>query len=186
VSIVCHEEEAAMRTTLTIGIALFLSISFQTTECLCKPESAVSPEKPSMHQRIYSFQHRLLPKWTHESKGVFFDDLMQGNTGKLMEAAAKMVGEDFSKKIEIWKYPEAKGVLLVFPTPNETLECFFIYIVKTKDGFRFYTYEKTSDLFGDGDKGVVGEWTANGRHNNFDSRKYDDVESFVTELQKSP
>jgi hypothetical protein len=114
---------------------------------------------------------------------VFFDDLMRGNTGRLTEAATKNVGEEFSRKIQIRKYPEAKGVLLVFQPPNEPPECFFIYIIKTKDGFKFYTYEKSADIFGEGDKGVVGEWSADGTHSNLGSRKYDDFDSFVTEVQ---
>lgn len=178
-------EEAAMGTAVAGGIAIFIALFWQTTECLSMPKNSASSGDVSVHQKIYHFQHRLLPKWTHESKGVFFDDLMAGNTDRLLAAATKHVGEDFSKKIEIRKYPEANGVLLIFPTPNETPECFFIYIVKAKSGFRFFTFEKTSDLFGDGDIGVVGEWTADGTHNSFDSRKYDDIESFVTELQKS-
>jgi hypothetical protein len=153
------------------------------TECLCLADS-VSAGKSSMHQKIYQFQHRLLPKWTHDSKGVFFYDLMSGNTGRLIVAAERIVGEEFSKKIEIRKYPEAKGVLLIFPAPNEPPECFFIYIAKAKDGFRFFTYEKSADIFGDDDKGVVGEWTADGTHLNIGSRKYDDADSFVSELQE--
>ena len=41
------------------------------------------------------------------------------------------------------------------------------------------------DLFGSGDKGVVGAWSADGKHSNFGPRKYDDAESFVTDLQKT-
>ena len=167
-------------TTITL-----LSVFFQIAECLCIAEDTVSSEKPSIHQQIYYFQHRLLPKWTHESKGMFFNDLMHDHTEKLVAAASEIVGKEFSRKISIQKYAEAKGVLLTFPQPKEPTECFFIYIVKTGDGFRFYTYEKTEDLFGSGDKGVVGEWSADRTHSNFGSRKYDDADSFVAELQKS-
>jgi hypothetical protein len=144
----------------------------------------VSSDNASIHQKIYQFQHRLLPKWIHESKGAFFDDLMQGKTGRFIEAATKIVGEEFAKEIRIRKYHEAKGVLLVFQPPNEPPECSFIYIVKADDGFRFFTYEKSADIFREGDKGVVGEWTADGTHLNIGSRKYDDADSFVSELQE--
>ena len=173
-----------MHITKTITIVLFLSVFLQVTECFCIADDNISSEKASIHSKIYYFQHRLLPQWTHESKGAFFDDLMHDHPDKLMKAASEIVGEEFSRKLLVRKYNDFNGVLLTFQTPNEPPECFFIYIVKAKDGFKLYTYEKTTDLFGSGDKGVVGAWSADGKHSNLGPRKYDEADSFVTELQK--
>ncbi len=173
-----------MHITKTATILLFLCAFLQVTACLCIADESTSSEKVSIHDKIYYLQHRLLPQWTHESKGAFFDDLMHDHPEKLLKAASEIVGEEFSRRLLVRKYNEFNGVLLTFQTPNEPPECYFIYIVKAKDGFKFYTYEKTMDLFGSGDKGVVGAWSADGKHSNFGPRKYDDADSFVTELQK--
>ena len=170
-----------MRFTKITVLCLF--VFFNVAACLCFAEDNISSDKTSVHQNIYYFQHRLLPKWTFESQGAFFDDLMNGNLDKLIQAASEIVGDDFSQRIIIKKYDESNGVLLTFPAPQEPPECFFIYIFKRKDGFRFYTYENTIDLFGSGVKGAVCEWSEDRTHKNWGSRNYNDSDSFVSELQ---
>lgn len=164
------------------AVAPLLLLSVMTVP-LSGAENSASSKEVTMGQRIYYFQHRLLPKWTHESNGMFFHDLMNGHFERLIAAAKNIVGEEFAKQIEVQKYAEAGGVLIRFPRPTVAPECFFVYIVKTESGFRFHTYEKTVDLYGSGDKGVVGEWSADGKHLNFGPRKYEDSDSFVSELQ---
>jgi hypothetical protein len=174
-----------MHITKTTTIVLFLFVFLQVTEYFCIADDSISSKEASIHEKIYYFQHLLLPQWTFESKGAFFDDLMHDHPDTLIKAASEIVGEEFSQKLSVRKYNEFNGVLLTFQTPNETPECYFIYIVKEKDGFKLYTYEKTMDLFGSGNKGVVGGWSADGKHSNFGPRKYDDADSFITELQKT-
>ena len=36
------------------------------------------PAEPSLRDRIYHFEHRLLPRWTHGTQGAFFSDLSKG------------------------------------------------------------------------------------------------------------
>jgi hypothetical protein len=176
-------KEKTMRIIL-LAIA-FVSVFLQIPARFCLAEDPATSEEQPMHQRIYFLQHRLLPKWTYQSEGMFFDDLMQNRTQKLMAAASDIVGEAFAREISFRSFPEAKGVLITFSPPKEIPECFFVYIAKKGDGFKFYTYEKTLDLGKSGDKGVIGEWKADGAHGNLGPRKYDDPDSFVRELQES-
>jgi hypothetical protein len=142
--------------------------------------------EPTMHDRIYFFEHRLLPQWTHKTKGAFFDDLMNDRTEKMKSAAVEIVGEEFWKGITIRKFNERKAVLLIFPIPKETPEYYFVYIASTENGYKYFTYEKTFDLQGTGNKGVVGAWSMDGSHINMGARKYEDVDSFISEIEKSP
>ena len=134
------------------------------------------------HQKIYYLQHRLFPEWTHKSNGAFFADLMQGNSQRLLEAAEQIVDKKFSDRIVIQTFADHKGVLIKFPPPNESPECYFIFIKQREKGYLFYTYEKSLNLFGTGEKGVVGSWTANMKHLNMGERMYDDAESFINEV----
>jgi hypothetical protein len=167
------------------AIAICLYVLLHMNEHCCFAEEVTSPKPPSAHDKIYYFQHRLLPQWTHESEGAFFDDLMHDRLDRLTRAALEIVGEDFSRRIQFRKYPESNGILLTFVAPAEAPECFFIYIAKTEAGFQFYTYEKTIDLFGTGVKGVLGAWSKDKVHSNLGPRTYEDTNSFAAELQKS-
>lgn len=175
-----------MRTITSVVVVLFVFVFMKMTVSLGVAGDSVFSESDSMHDKIYMFENRILPKWTHESKGEFFDDLINGRHEKLIRAAGEIVGEEFSKKMTIQAYPKDNGILITFPTPDKPRECFFIYISKVNDGYRFFTYEKTFDSLGPDGKGVVGEWTAAKAHVKLGSRKYDDADSFVAEMQKSP
>jgi len=169
---------------ISIGFFLLLTIVFaQELIAADNPDT----REPSLHQRVYHFQHRLLPKLTHEFQGAFFEILQKGEYERLRVAASRTVNEEFAKAISI-RIVDSSNVLFIFPPPNETPECFFAYITKAKDGYRYLTLEKTLDIFPDAKiKGVVGEWTANGTHRthyNLGPRNYDDVESFLSEMKK--
>ena len=137
-----------------------------------------------MHDRIYHFQHRMLPKWTHESEGKFYKDILNSDFDILFNTASNVVGKEFSKNIIIQRLDDINGILLIFPEPAEPLECYFVFIAKVNENYRFITYEKTQDLSESGDKGVVGEWLPNGTHLNHGSRKYEDAEKFVNDIKR--
>ena len=137
-----------------------------------------SAKQPSLHQKTYHFQHRLLPNWVHGTKGEFYKDLLAGRSKALMRAASK-----YSQKVSVKTYPKKGGVLLGFQSPIEPTECYFAYISKTPKGFRFFTYEKSVDLFGDGLKGSIGEWHPGARRSNLGFRKYTDENSFLADVQ---
>jgi len=161
-------------------IALIQIIFFAA---VCNADDTTTQSEPSRHDKIYHLQHRLLPRWTYSTKGKFYKDLLNGDYDILLTAASKIVGKEFSKKIIIRRCIDSNGVLLIFPTPVETPECYFIFITKVKNGYRFFTYEKTVDLFGSGNKGAVGEWTSEGKHKNLGPRKYEDAEHFIKDLK---
>jgi len=144
-------------------------------------------KEPTMKDRIYFFQHRLIPQWTHQSDGVFFNDLNSGKSEKVIEAATKIVSPAFAAAISIKRYPDENGVLIKFAAPLEVPQCYFIFIYKDKSSNKFslYAYEKTHDLLKEGHKGVVGQWSAEGGYSNLGARAYEDPESFVSEVQKA-
>ncbi len=165
-------------------IIAFLSLFIFMPGGLHAGEKAKSDKEPTRHDKVYHFQHRLLPKWTHNSNGEFFNDLMNDQHETIINTAKKVVGEEFSKKISLRKYVASNGVLILFPTPKETNECYFIFIARVGNKFIFYTYEKALDLFGSGIKGAVCEWSADKEHRNYGFRKYVDAASFVADIQK--
>jgi hypothetical protein len=165
-----------MRNTIKIAILLI----FILVDICIADDTAQN--KPSEHDKIYHFQHRILPRWTHGSDGKFYEDLLKGNNDRLMAAAKKIVSEEFSKKIKIQRIAESNSILLVFPAPVEPPECYFIIISKVKNEYRIYTYEKTHDITKAGYKGVIGKWTPEGDHHNLGARKYEDAEQFMKEI----
>ena len=165
-----------------IVIIIIIQIFF-VGAVFCSADDTTTQSAPSRHDRIYYFQHRVLPKWTHESEGEFYKSLLNGNYDILLETASKIVGEEFSNQISIKRHNDVKGVLLTFPTPVEPPECYFIFISKDDNKYRLFTYEKTADLFSTGNKGVIGEWSSEGKHKNLGPRKYEDAEHFIQDLK---
>jgi hypothetical protein len=168
-----------------IGISFFWLALLAINSCTCLASQEDQRPEPTPHQKIYFFQHKLIPEWTHRTNGAFFGDLSNGRHQRLLDIAAEIVSPEFSNGISIKPYPKVGGLLISFPTPVEPPECYFIYIHKDpkKHAFSLFTYEKTRDPFGRGNKGVVGSWSADGEHGNHGSRTYEDAGSFVTEMQ---
>jgi len=138
-------------------------------------------EEPSDGRKIYAFQHRLLPRWTHGSKGAFYRDLRAGKKERLIEAAEEFVGKEFAQGIVVRALPDAPQVLIEFPKPDRMPNCYFALVIEKESGFRYVTLELTAP----GDERVktfVGEWTAEGAHLNFGPRDYTDSDSFLKEF----
>lgn len=136
--------------------------------------------------RIYYFQHKLLPKWTFESGGAFFADLHSGRIARLLQAATDIVDAEFAKTVAVRPLEGASRVLIAFESPMRAPLCYFIIVEKTDEAsFRFMTLEMTEDILGTGAKSVVGEWRREGAHGNWGFRSYTDEESFVSEITSS-
>jgi hypothetical protein len=144
------------------------------------------PEELTISQRTYYFEHRLLPKWTHGSKGAFFADLRSGDTARIKAAAAEIVGKEFADKLTVRPLPDSRRVLLTFQAPSEPPLCFFAIIEKDGEVFHYITLELTEDILSDGTKSVVGEWSVDGGHLNRGGRKYSDADSFLAEMAIKP
>ena len=142
-------------------------------------------QEPTSHQKVYYFEHRLLPKWAHGTKGEFFSDLSKGTLDRILGAATDLVGKDFAQKLTVRALPGTAQVLISFQEPSEPPLCFFALVEKSGETYRYFTLEFTEDLLGDGTKSVYGEWDEQGGHRNLGPRKYSDAESFIADIPKT-
>ncbi|HTQ30809.1 MAG TPA: hypothetical protein VMI53_06325 [Opitutaceae bacterium] len=140
-------------------------------------------KEPTVHDRIYAFEHRILPAWVHQSEGAFYADLEQGHHEQLTETATKLGGSDFAAGIKIRRIDEPAGFLITFPAPQTMPECYFAAVLKDGGQYRYVTLELTEDLFNDGTKTCLCEWSRDGSHLNFGPRKFADEASFLAELK---
>ncbi len=140
---------------------------------------APAAAEPTAHQKLYYFEHRLMPKWTHQSGGAFYNDLRAGQAEKLREVAEELGGADFAKQLTIESVAAPEGVLLGFAAPTDVTDCFFTFVAKVGERYRYLTFEKTEDILGDGLVACIGEWTAEGSHRNFGFSKAKSREAFL-------
>ncbi|GEM_PF-2781511 len=109
---------------LLLSLPLFTSVT--STEQKNEPDAISKTDQgPSLKDRIYFFQHRLLPGWTFNSDGAFYKDLMSGNEIRVKAAATEMVSPEFAEGISIKPINESKGVLITFPKPDNMPDCYF-------------------------------------------------------------
>jgi len=151
-----------------------------------KESAEKAPEVPES-QKVYYFQHRLLPELTYDSVSgdLLFADLMQGDLAKLQSIAAEIISADYATGMASKYYPEHDAALITFPTPKSLTNCFFVLIKKGDKGYHFYTYEKTLSFSEDDPvKGVVGLWSEDGTHGNLGGRTYSTANEFVSDLMK--
>lgn len=134
-----------------------------------------------MDDRIYFFQHRLLPRWTHESRGSFFDAIKAGPIDELRSIASEVVDAEFAAALRVLPLGGPDQVVIAFAPPKEPPECFCVLILRSGESYRYLTLEMSDDLFKEGDRSVIGEWTPDGTHANFGHRKYADVTSFIAD-----
>lgn len=145
-----------------------------------KPET----KEPTRHQRIYYFEHRLLPRWTFESDGRFYEDLKAGKLDRLKDAAGKIVDKEFAAKIVVSGDASPAQVMITFDPPSDSPLCYYVILKKSGGGYGFYTLERTEDLMGIGVKTMVCGWSPEGSHNNYGGRKYTDAATFSSEIEK--
>lgn len=146
-------------------------------------------EEPTAHQKRYYFEHRMLPQWTHQSQGAFYTDLSAGRVERLRGIAEKIGGAMFAEKLSAEHQTAPEGVLLGFAAPSETTECYFVFVAKLGEHYRYFTFEKTEDLLGEGLVACIGEWGEDGGHRNFGFSKEASREAFlkaVTGLLNDP
>ena len=163
-------------------MAAALSLAGPSSRAAEKEAKPETKREPTLHDKVYRFEHRLLGQWVHGSKGAFFAELLTGDSKVMRGAATSIVGEEFAQKIVVRALPEKERVLLTLAPPGEPPECFCALVVKVGEGYRYLTLEKTHDLFKNGFQAVVGEWIAEGTHRNFGPRKYADAEQFLAEM----
>jgi len=149
-------------------------------------DSEDEPRLSTQLQKRYQLEHQVLPDWAHHTEGAFFSAALSGSDERLREVAAEIVSPDYARKIVVQPDPANQIVLLKLPAPENAPECYFVYITKTKgeNVFRYFTYEKTIDVFGSGVRGVIGEWTKDHEHLNHGEKTYENLEDFVKDAKR--
>lgn len=169
-----------MRIFLLI-IAVFLSAcnSTQRQEVSSTP---MQNEVPTS-EKVYFFQHKILPEWTFTTDGKFYEDLLKGDLSHLKMAATEVISSDYAQGISSKIIKDSDSVLIKFPQPKAMSNCFFVLILKNKGEFSFYTYERTMNFGGDDPViGVVGSWSSEGSHGNLGGRTYSNASDFVSDI----
>jgi hypothetical protein len=167
-----------MKISSLLAIAVFFSASFTPGRLLAEEEKAAEPTR---EQKIYYFQHRLLPKWTYGSQGAFFEDLKGGKVEQMVEAASKIVDTNFAKQLKVRSLEDGTKVLITFEEPKQPRHCHFVLIEKMASVLQFITLERTEDILNVGTKAALCGWSEDGKHLNYGSRKYSDEARFLTE-----
>jgi hypothetical protein len=163
---------AILVSTVAISPSVFGSTNLNPSE-----EAGIS-----RHKKIYTFQHKLIPRLLHETDGRFFTDLKLGKESKLIGIAEKFVDVDFANAIKITAVLEDQAYALTFQTPTQPPECYHALIVKVENDHLYYTLEKGLDFSERGRPSVLCSWTKEGTHQNLGTRKYDDLDSFINDI----
>ena len=134
-------------------------------------------EKPR-HDKVYYFQHTVLPAILFASDGAFFTDLKNGDY-KIINFAKDVIDDDFSKAMDIQPVRNMDAYTITFQEPKEHPECYYALIIKDGDDYLYYTLERGVDLSGAGAPRVLCQWEQDERHIKHGVRDCEDLESFV-------
>lgn len=162
----------------------FLATLLLSVGAVVAAHSAEPAAAPARKDKIYYFEHRLLPRLTHQTQGEFYADLRKGDVQKFEDMARRMVDFEFAANLSIHPATDLEGVVLTFPRPTEPVHCYWVAIVRDGAGFRYFTYEMDEDIMSVGIKGSVCEWTPAGSHKNYGATKEADEASFLKEVKK--
>jgi len=169
-----------MKSAQKLALALVFILASVLTAVATESPSEAKP--PTSHQKIYAFEHRVMPRWTHQTKGAFYEDMRKGLPVRLVDAAREIAGDEFANHIKVSNVATPEGVLVAFHEPEDAPLCFFVFIMKTEEGFRYLTLEKSIDITGDGTTSALCEWSYDGRHMNFGPRTYTDSKKFLVDI----
>ena len=145
----------------------------------CSADNHEKRKKEMVRQCTYSFQHRLLPSWTHDSDGQFYRDIIKHPASVVQDAAREIVGRECADAILVELVGEPEGILLTFQPPEDSGDCFYAFLALVDNGFRYMTLEKAREDFGLGYKSFLCEWTPDEAHLNYGGRLYDDKAGFA-------
>lgn len=166
-------------------IVIFLSAcnstpNQETTSTPAKKDEVLTSEK------VYFFQHKILPEWTFTTEGKFYSDLLKGDLSHLKMAATEVISSDYASGISTKVIKDSNAILIKFPKPKGFANCYFVLITKSEETFQFYTYEKSMKFSTDDPViGVVGSWTAEGNHGNLGGRTYTQPNDFVSDILRN-
>lgn len=174
-----------MKTKTVLIISLFLLLfscgPAKKSAMQTQPKTLTAKEK--WHKSVYYLQHRILPDWTYNSDGKFYKELLTGDSKSLRGITTDLLSSQYAEALKIEHRPEAKGVLITFPKPQEAPECYFAFIISIGNKYKYYTYEKTFQLEGSDVSAMVCSWTKEG-HLNHGGRTYTTADEFVADIAK--
>jgi hypothetical protein len=170
------------RRSLLIALSLIGGMALLPRPAWADASAKPNLKEPTESDRVYYFEHKLLPAWVHKSEGAFYSDLGQGDTKRLTDAATEIIGKDFADGIKIRKIDKPDGVLITFPKPKEPPECFFAAVLKDGSQYHYMTLELDEDIMGNGTKAFLCEWASDGGHLDYGPRKFADEAHFLSEL----
>ena len=137
--------------------------------------------KEARQNSVYYFQHTLLPGWLYNYSNEIVE---KGNIDELVANAREKVDEDFAESLALHRYPDKNIYILEFEKPNNVSECFFFAIKTRESGDScFYALEKGISIFGVGEVSALFEWRSRGNVSKLGGRDYEDLSSFLQELE---
>ncbi len=170
-----------------VSAALLLcAVCASAPPLLAQPKEQPAGPVPSERDRIYYFQHKILPQWTYQSGGAFFRDLKSGTIERLRAAARDLVGEAFAREMKLEAKSREHAVLIIFPPPKEPALCYAAAVVQLDVGYAYYTLELTEDIMNTGARTVLGSWSEDGAHRNHGTRTHADPAEFLKEVSPLP
>lgn len=101
---------------------------------------------------------------------------------RLAEAASEMVSEEYSYGLAIVPIEGHDAILIRFPEPKHTPNCYFVIVERLDAGFMYHTYESSFIYRDEGIIGVVGAWDAEGSHLNRGPRGYESEDAFIEDV----
>jgi hypothetical protein len=138
--------------------------------------------KDARRKSVYNFQHTLLPDWMCNHSNEILE---KGNIEALVTIAREKVDEGFAGSLVLHRYPDQSIYILEFEKPKNVSEYFFVAInTRESGGPYFYGLEKGISFFGTGEESVLFEWRPRGHVSKLGGRNYEDLSSFLQELEK--
>lgn len=155
-----------------------------TTTPSAAPSDAVSINRPVQPQQDpYMLQHRIIPRILFNSDGQFFAKLHAGEFDTFRAAVAKTNGQAYADGLRFKTTENPDIVFITFPDPARMPLCYHAAMIRTADGFRYLTLERTEDILSQGFLTALCEWTPDGGHHNYGPRTYASLMSFEQEVR---
>lgn len=149
-----------------LGLCVLILSGCRTTDN--SPANAYSRPRVSnvdeREQKVYAFEHRLTPRWTHDAEAGLYGDLREGRLDQYRAAAREVVDGVFAEALSVRPLEDLAAVIITFEPPRTLPRCHFAAIVRVAEGFRYFTLERSMTLGPDSPKAAFCEWTKEGSH----------------------
>jgi hypothetical protein len=131
---------------------------------------------------LYALHHRILPDWLFNSNGLLFVSLLNDDIDRLRESIAEIAGPEYAAGVTSKVSADKRVVYITFPKPLRVPICYHVALLKTPEGYRYLTLERTEDPLSLGDVTFLCEWTPDMTHLNYGPRRYRSLDKFEAEV----